>query len=128
MKCFVLILLCLAVLVNGFSPATWISKFLNIWEDDRIIEIDTSFDWWENGVFYQIYPRSFKDSTGDGIGDLNGISSKLDYLKELGVTGDEVKGHKLLKLISNKIHRNHFGSGFCVSDGNFSINFKVINF
>ncbi len=41
--------------------------------------------WWKEAVFYQIYPRSFKDSNGDGIGDLNGIREKLDYLKELGV-------------------------------------------
>jgi len=41
--------------------------------------------WWKHAVFYEIYPRSFKDSNGDGIGDLNGITSKLDYLKELGV-------------------------------------------
>ena len=42
--------------------------------------------WWKEAVFYQIYPRSFCDSNGDGIGDLKGIQSKLDYLKELGVT------------------------------------------
>ena len=41
--------------------------------------------WWKVSVVYQIYPRSFCDSNGDGIGDLNGITSKLDYLKELGV-------------------------------------------
>ena len=41
--------------------------------------------WWKEAVFYQIYPRSFCDSNGDGIGDLPGIISKLDYLKELGV-------------------------------------------
>ncbi|MFT3983952.1 MAG: alpha-glucosidase [Lachnospiraceae bacterium] len=41
--------------------------------------------WWKEAVFYQIYPRSFKDSNGDGIGDLQGIISKLDYLKELGI-------------------------------------------
>lgn len=41
--------------------------------------------WWKEAVFYQIYPRSFKDSNGDGIGDLNGIIEKLDYLKNLGV-------------------------------------------
>ena len=41
--------------------------------------------WWKEAVFYQIYPRSFYDSNGDGIGDLRGIIEKLDYLKELGV-------------------------------------------
>jgi oligo-1,6-glucosidase len=41
--------------------------------------------WWKEAVFYQIYPRSFKDSNGDGIGDLQGIISKLDYIKELGI-------------------------------------------
>jgi oligo-1,6-glucosidase len=41
--------------------------------------------WWKEVVVYQIYPRSFKDSNGDGIGDLNGITSQLDYLKGLGV-------------------------------------------
>ncbi len=41
--------------------------------------------WWKEAVGYQIYPRSFKDSNNDGIGDLNGIISKLDYLKELGI-------------------------------------------
>jgi alpha-glucosidase len=43
------------------------------------------FKWWERGVIYQIYPRSFLDSNGDGIGDLRGIQSKLDYLQWLGV-------------------------------------------
>lgn len=42
-------------------------------------------EWWRHAVFYEIYPRSFADSNGDGIGDLNGIASKLTYLKELGV-------------------------------------------
>ncbi|MBJ8008950.1 MULTISPECIES: glycoside hydrolase family 13 protein [Bacillus cereus group] len=41
--------------------------------------------WWKESVVYQIYPRSFMDSNGDGIGDLRGILSKLDYLKELGI-------------------------------------------
>ena len=41
--------------------------------------------WWKESVIYQIYPRSFCDSNGDGIGDLNGIRSKLDYLQKLGI-------------------------------------------
>jgi oligo-1,6-glucosidase/glucan 1,6-alpha-glucosidase len=41
--------------------------------------------WWKESVVYQVYPRSFKDSNGDGIGDLSGIIEKLDYLKELGI-------------------------------------------
>ncbi|RBP92103.1 oligo-1,6-glucosidase [Cytobacillus firmus] len=41
--------------------------------------------WWKESVVYQIYPRSFMDSNGDGVGDLQGIISKLDYLKELGI-------------------------------------------
>jgi glycosidase len=41
--------------------------------------------WWKESVVYQIYPRSFKDSNNDGIGDLQGIISKLDYLCDLGI-------------------------------------------
>ena len=41
--------------------------------------------WWKECVVYQIYPRSFCDSNGDGIGDLQGIISKLDYLQDLGI-------------------------------------------
>ena len=41
--------------------------------------------WWKEAIVYQIYPRSFKDSNGDGIGDLKGIVSELDYIKSLGI-------------------------------------------
>ncbi|KAH8277806.1 hypothetical protein KR018_007653 [Drosophila ironensis] len=46
----------------------------------------SDIDWWENASLYQIYPRSFQDSDGDGIGDLKGITSRLGYLKEIGIT------------------------------------------
>lgn len=51
-----------STLINGYQPA-----------------------WWKEAVVYQVYPRSFKDTNGDGIGDLNGVTEKLDYLQELGV-------------------------------------------
>ncbi len=41
--------------------------------------------WWKNAVVYQIYPKSFQDSNGDGIGDIKGIIGRLDYLEELGI-------------------------------------------
>jgi len=45
------------------------------------------FPWWNDAVFYEIFVRSFRDSDGDGIGDFNGITEKLDYLQELGIKG-----------------------------------------
>ena len=47
----------------------------------------TKRDWWKSAVFYQIYPKSFQDSNGDGIGDLPGILQRLDYLEKLGIDG-----------------------------------------
>ncbi len=44
-----------------------------------------NLNWWQEGIFYQIFLRSFKDSNNDGIGDINGLISKLDYIKDLGV-------------------------------------------
>ena len=51
----------------------------------QIVKNTGEQQWWKEAVVYQIYPRSFKDSNGDGIGDLKGITSKLDYIKSLGV-------------------------------------------
>lgn len=53
----------------------------------------TTLKWWQTAVFYQIYPRSFADGNGDGIGDFKGITEKLDYLKELGVDGIWLSPH-----------------------------------
>ena len=45
----------------------------------------TKKDWWKSAVAYQIYPKSFQDTTGSGVGDLQGIIKRLDYLKTLGI-------------------------------------------
>ena len=47
----------------------------------------SKFGWWKEAVFYQIYPKSFQDTNGDGIGDLRGVISRLDYLETLGIDG-----------------------------------------
>jgi len=52
-----------------------------------VTTVDNALGWWNDAVFYQIYPRSFLDTNGDGLGDLQGMTNKLDYLsKDLGVT------------------------------------------
>ena len=47
----------------------------------------TKRGWWKSAVFYQIYPKSFQDTNGDGVGDIPGIISRLDYLEQLGIDG-----------------------------------------
>lgn len=63
--------------------------------------------WWKESVVYQIYPRSFCDSNHDGIGDINGIISKLDYLKELGI--DVIPGQKAAVRV--QLHRREPDGG-----------------
>ena len=49
--------------------------------------------WWQRGIIYEVYPRSFQDSNDDGIGDLPGILARLDYLVELGVNASVDRAH-----------------------------------
>ena len=53
----------------------------------NVILDKSKWGWWQSAVFYQIYPKSFQDTNGDGVGDLKGIISRLDYLAQLGVDG-----------------------------------------
>ncbi len=46
---------------------------------------NTHDDWWKQAVVYQVYPRSFRDANGDGLGDIAGITSRIPYLRQLGV-------------------------------------------
>lgn len=68
-----------AILMAVALPSALIS-----WAQNRLSKNDEK--WWKEQVVYQLYPRSFKDSNGDGVGDLKGIISKLDYLQSLGIT------------------------------------------
>jgi 1,4-alpha-glucan branching enzyme len=56
---------------------------MSFWVTNERVTVET--EWWKTAVIYQIYPRSFQDSNGDGVGDLNGIRRRLPYLAALGV-------------------------------------------
>jgi alpha-glucosidase len=90
-------IVCLLVLLAGGNLVSARSEGPGETPNDKPLQILTagssSFEgltesrdsWWRHAVIYEIYPRSFQDSNGDGIGDINGITSRLDYLKNLGV-------------------------------------------
>ncbi len=73
------------LILTCFSVSFSQSK-LNSVKTSPILQESPNHTWWKEAIVYQIYPRSFKDSNGDGIGDLKGIISKLNYIKNLGVT------------------------------------------
>ena len=56
----------------------------------HIILDKSKHGWWKSAVFYQIYPKSFQDTDGNGVGDLRGIISRLDYLQKLGIDGKAI--------------------------------------
>ncbi|MDF2485118.1 MAG: malL [Herbinix sp.] len=78
-----------AGLTKKMLGGEFFSTFLELLNSEGDIPVmkqgDITRAWWKEAVFYQIYPRSFQDTDGDGVGDLKGILSRLDYLKELGV-------------------------------------------
>ncbi len=78
-------------LTKGFISADFLKTFVKLLNQEPHMHEcgleSGNKKWWKSAVFYQIYPRSFKDSNGDGIGDLLGIVEKLDYLKHLGING-----------------------------------------
>jgi len=77
------LILCIVVLVSvaGCKNKEEMKK-----ENKVKNSVDISRAWWKEGVLYQIYPQSFKDSDGDGFGDFKGVIEKLDYLESLGIT------------------------------------------
>jgi alpha-glucosidase len=76
---------CALALIMGKATLAAQMQPANVPHAASTASADTERNWWKNAVIYEIYPRSFQDTNGDGIGDLNGITEHLDYLERLGV-------------------------------------------
>ncbi|OLF80314.1 alpha-amlyase [Pseudoalteromonas haloplanktis] len=85
MKTFTLSALALAIMLTGCQSAPSLNNITNNTETSPLNTEQQANPWWENAIFYQIWPRSFYDSDADGHGDFNGMTQKLPYLQELGV-------------------------------------------
>ena len=87
MKTFTLsaLALALAIMLTGCQSAPSLNNYTNNTETSPLNIEQQANPWWENAIFYQIWPRSFYDSDADGHGDFNGMTQKLPYLQELGV-------------------------------------------
>lgn len=73
------------IMMLGLVCVYFVNKMLMVGVDGQQLMAQQPKDWWEKSIFYQIYPRSFMDSDGDGIGDLKGVTSKLQYLADTGI-------------------------------------------
>jgi glycosidase len=85
MKVFTLSTLFLAMMLTGCQPAATDNSIASQPVASTSIQNDVAAPWWDDAIFYQIWPRSFYDTNGDGHGDFNGMTAKLPYLQELGV-------------------------------------------
>src|SRR5215475_1675101 len=80
-RALVALILTIAFTVSGCSKSQPTSQTAT----QQSASQQSAAPWWKHAVFYELYPRSFADSDNNGLGDINGITSKLDYLKQLGV-------------------------------------------
>uniref|UniRef100_A0A486XXI4 Alpha-amylase n=1 Tax=Rheinheimera sp. BAL341 TaxID=1708203 RepID=A0A486XXI4_9GAMM len=85
MKTFSLSALALSLFLVGCQPQT-VTPVSEAQPNPNQVGLKTASPWWQDAVFYQIWPRSYYDTNGDGHGDFNGMTSKLPYLQDLGVT------------------------------------------
>ncbi|STX60702.1 isomaltulose synthase [Klebsiella variicola] len=80
-----------SLMISLACPAVSAAPSVN---QDILVQKESEYPaWWKEAVFYQIYPRSFKDTNDDGIGDIRGIIEKLDYLKSLGIDAIWINPH-----------------------------------